>query len=229
MALHLLRFSRITGIAAITVGSQLISPAIPAAEGNVEWPAHGATSHSARYVALDQIDRQNVDALRIAWQWESVDEPLAEADPPVNVFSFQSTPIYVDGLLYTSTSASQVAALDPGTGETRWVYDPESYKAGRPLNWGYIHRGVAYWEDGADGRIFIGTGDGRLIALDAKTGKPCSDFGNNGMVDAIDGLSHKEFSIDSPPIICRDVVVIGSNMPDAAQETAISGGPTQGV
>lgn len=184
---------------------------------NVDWPSHGTTTHSNKYLPLDQINADNVDEIAVTWRWESVDEAIIKAKEGIRVTSFQSTPLYVDGLLYTSTSLCQVVAIDPATGETVWVYDPKSYEAGRPLNWGYINRGLTYWTNGVERRLFIGTGDGRLIAVDAKTGKPCAGFGVNGSVDAKEGLSHKEFSISSPPIVCRGVVVVGSNMPDAAR------------
>ena len=207
----------------IVVISGLLSTvvALPSADAqsteNVEWLSHGGTRDSTRYLSLDQIDKNSIHDLQVAWRWESVDEPKAEANKRFRVTSFQSTPIYVDDLLYTSTSMSQVAAIDPATGDAVWVYDPKSYEVGRPLNWGFINRGVSYWTDGTEARIFIGTGDGRLIALDAKTGQPCEGFGDGGEIRAIGDLSHREFSFNSPPVICRDVVVVGSNMPDAAR------------
>ena len=80
----------------------------------------------------------------------------------------------IDGVLYTSTSGSQAAAIDAETGETLWIYDPRSWASGRPPNNGFLHRGVAAWTDGSGGplRIFLATGDARLIALDAATGTP---------------------------------------------------------
>ena len=75
----------------------------------------------------------------------------------------------VDGVLYTSTSMSMAAAIDAATGKTIWVYDPKTYENGTPANIGFVHRGVSYWEDGEDKRIVYATGDGYLIALNAKT------------------------------------------------------------
>ena len=82
----------------------------------------------------------------------------------------------VEGVLYVSTSLSQVAALDAATGKTKWVYDPETWKNGTPSNNGFVHRGVSYWADGNDRRIVFGTGDGYLICLNAETGKPMSSI-----------------------------------------------------
>ena len=94
----------------------------------------------------------------------------------------------VDGVLYVSTSLSQVAAIDAATGKTRWVYDPETWKNGTPSNNGFVHRGVAYWADGDDRRILFGTGDGYLICLDAQTGKPIPTFGRDGRIDLTEGI-----------------------------------------
>ena len=124
----------------------------------------------------------------------------------------------VGGVLYVSTSLSQVAAIDAATGKTRWVYDPETWKNGTPSNNGFVHRGVAYWADGDDQRILFGTGDGYLICLNAQTGKPIPTFGQKGRIDLTQGLGRpvdrRLYGVSSPPIICRDVVVMGSKVHD---------------
>jgi quinoprotein glucose dehydrogenase len=124
----------------------------------------------------------------------------------------------VGGVLYTSTSLSQVAAIDAATGKTIWVHDPESYKAGRPTNLGFVHRGVAYWTDGREERIFIGTSDAHLVAIDAKTGKPVSGFGDNGKVNLAKAIplavNARNYAVTAPPVICRDVVIVGASISD---------------
>jgi quinoprotein glucose dehydrogenase len=126
--------------------------------------------------------------------------------------------MFQNGILYAATSISQVAAIDAVSGETLWVYDPESWRAGRPTNLGFIHRGVAYWSDGDDERIFIGTGDSRLIAIDAKTGLPIESWGDSGEIDLTKGLRRpvnpRHYAVSSPPIVCRGVVVVGSSIFD---------------
>jgi glucose dehydrogenase len=89
----------------------------------------------------------------------------------------------IGGVLYVSTSLSQVAAIDSATGQTQWIYDPGTWKNGTPSNNGFVHRGVAYWADGADKRILFGTSDGYLICLNAETGRPIATFGQEGRID----------------------------------------------
>jgi quinoprotein glucose dehydrogenase len=113
---------------------------------------------------------------------------VVKSHPELRTWVWEATPLMVDGVLYVSTSLSQVAALDAATGQTRWVYDPETWKNGTPSNNGFVHRGVAYWADRSDRRILFGTGDGYLICLDANSGKPIPTFGQQGRLDLTRGL-----------------------------------------
>src|SRR4029453_2260461 len=115
-------------------------------EGN--WIAYASGAHGRRYSPLSQVTRENVKTLQVAWRWASVDRTLQRSEPALRRTRQQDTPLLVNGVLYTVTGLGQVAALDPATGQTRWVYDPESYKVGRPNNGGFLQRGVAYWTDG---------------------------------------------------------------------------------
>ncbi len=138
----------------------------------------------------------------------------------------------VNGVLYVSTSLSQVAAIDAATGKTLWLYDPETWKKGTPSNNGFVHRGVAYWANGDDRRILFGTGDGYLICLNAKTGQPIPGFGQNGRIDLTQGLSRpvdrRLYGVSSPPIICRDVVVMGSKVHDVPVARVMPPGDVRG-
>ena len=98
-----------------------------------QWLSYGGDKGSTKYAPLDQITRNNFAELEIAWQWESIDaEVMALPNTRVRPSRFEATPLMVDGVLYTSTSFSQVAAIDAGTGETIWKYDSGSWRAGRP-------------------------------------------------------------------------------------------------
>ena len=175
-------------------------------------------------LALAQIDRDNFSRLEGRLDVASVEADVVTGESWSCAHgSWESTPLMVDGVLYVSTSLSQVAALDAATGKTKWVYDPETWKGGTPSNNGFVHRGVAYWADGNDRRILFGTGDGYLICLNAQTGKPVSTFGQQGRIDLTQGLGRavdrRHYGVSSPPIICRDVVVMGSKVHDVPVAT----------
>ena len=200
-------------------GCQAGNPRTSAPEvRDVEWRTYGGTYASARYSPLAQIDRDNVGRLRVAWRWRSPDHDVMARDSLVETFVNEATPVMVGGVLYVSTSLSQVAAIDAATGQTLWVHDPEVWRMSTPPNHGWVHRGVAHWTDGREERIFIGTGNAFLIALDARTGQPIPSFGNAGRIDLTEGLgrpvSRLLYSVTSPPVVVRDVVVVGASILD---------------
>src|SRR5437899_7757400 len=148
-----------------------------------EWRFYGGDPGGTRSSPLKQINRQNVKNLKRAWTYHmgEVDRGGNETDRH-HIAPFESTPIVIDGVLYFSTPSNRVIALDAESGREIWQFDPQ---AGRARSRQFFqHRGVAYWQSkkGDDRRILYGTFDGWLIALDAKTGKPCKDFGGNGEV-----------------------------------------------
>jgi quinoprotein glucose dehydrogenase len=134
------------------------------------WPSYGADQANSNYAPLDQITPDNVKDLHITWRWRSVENAIIEDHHHLWTMVNEAIPLMIDGRLYTSTLLSQVAAIDARTGQTLWVYHPETYWHASPPNSGFVHRGVAYWADGDEKRIFIGTGGAHLIALDANTG-----------------------------------------------------------
>jgi hypothetical protein len=163
----------------------LLAASAPAQRGTPkgEWPFYGGDSGSTKYSPLDQINRNNVTQLKIAWSWDSPDLKKLAAAPNTRIYTQEGTPIAIGGVLYISTALGHVVAINAQSGQTIWDYDSQSFKAGRPTNNGFLHRGVAYWTDSRQERIFIGTSDAYLVALDAKTGKPIPDFGENGRVN----------------------------------------------
>ena len=172
-------------VTAGVVGCVLTARAAPPVPARGEWPTYGGTHANARYSSLAQITRDNAHYLRIAWRWVSPDRELMASQPGIQTWANEATPLMVGGVLYVSTSASQVAAIDARTGRTLWVHDPKIWVHGTPANFGYVHRGVAYWADGRDPRVFIGTGNGYLLSLDARTGMPIASFGQDGRVDLV--------------------------------------------
>src|SRR5437867_4901436 len=197
-----------------------------------EWLSYGGDKAGSKYSPLAQIGRDNFNRLRVAWTWRSADEEIAKANPQLKTWAWEATPLMVGGVLYVSTSLSQVAAIDAATGKTLWVYDPETWKNGTPSNNGFVHRGVAYWADGKDKRILFGTGDGYLICLNATTGKPISTFGDEGRIDLTRGLGRSVdrhlYGVSSPPIICRNVIVMGSKVNDIPLAAEMPPGDVRG-
>ncbi len=196
-----------------------------------EWRFYGGDNGSTKYAPLNQINEKNVKDLKVAWSWDSPDLPLQQQNRMLASLGFAPTPVMANGVLYTSTSLSQVAAIDPATGKTIWVYDPKSYQAGRPTNLGFVHRGIAYWTDGKEERLFIGTADAYLIAVDAKTGQPVTTFGENGKVNLAKAVplavNARNYAVTHPPLICRDVVIVGASINDVPQSKEAPRGDIQ--
>ena len=209
------------------VGGQLPGLSLPgasteslAALARGEWPTYAGTYSSAKYSPLDQITPGNVGDLGVAWRWTSPDHAVRAANARIDPSWFhEGTPIMLNDVLYTSTSLSQVAAIDAATGRTKWVFDPGAWKLGMPTNNGWLHRGVAYWRDGEDERVIMLTVHASMIALDARTGRPVGTFGDKGAVDLVAGLRRPPnprwiYGNTSPPVIVRDVIVVGSSILD---------------
>src|SRR5260370_10461288 len=184
-----------------------------------EWRFYGGDPGGTRSSPLKQINRQNVKNLKRAWTYHmgELDRGGNETDRH-RIAPFESTPIVVDGVLYFSTPSNRVIALDAETGQEIWQFDPQAGHHG-PRKF-FQHRGVAYWQSktGGESRILYGTFDGRLIALDAKTGKPCREFGRDGAVDLRAGVADAypgtEYSVTSPPAIYQDLVITGAAVPE---------------
>lgn len=183
-----------------------------------EWRSHGRDNTSSRYSSLDQIHAGNVRDVSVAWRWQSPENAVLKQRPNLKTRMYQAEPLMIGGVLYVSTSLSQVAAIDAQTGKTIWVHDPKSYESGSPIFVGFVHRGVAFWSDHRSSRILLATADARLIALDAGSGQPITSFGRQGTVDLTQGLRRAIdkgiYAVTSPPIVVGDVVVVGSYVAD---------------
>ena len=173
---------------------------IQAAAGK-DWPIYGGVAESTRYSSLNQINRENVTNLKVAWTFDSGDAyPGSE---------MQCNPLVVDGVLYATTPKVNVIALNAATGSLLWRFDPHQ---GRKVLAKMRNRGVTYWSDGKQSRIFVAVRQ-FLYSLDAKTGKPVAGFGVAGRIDLRDNLrpgAKEMVSISTPGIIYKDLLIVGS-------------------
>ena len=195
--------------------SALRAQPVPAAG---EWHAYGRDAGGMRHSPLEQITPDNVGALAVAWTCQTREREALPTDADVAAKSaFEATPIVVDGVLYLATPTNRVVALDARTGAEKWVFDP---KVDLRLKYSEVTcRGVATWApaDGKGRRVFVATIDGRLVALDADTGRPCGDFGKAGQVDLKQGVDHVvagHYQATSPPAVLGDLVIVGSSVAD---------------
>ena len=184
------------------------------------WPFVGSDQAHTKYSIAEEITVANVNELEIVWEWEPNETPLE--DYGTRPGPFQSTPVMINGILYLSTMYTRVVALDAETGAELWAFDPRAYEGG-PVGagpTGFKHRGVAYWTDGDDARVFLNSRD-RLYAINAETGEPDADFGEGGSVLLTEGhgreVSRFEFDQTSPPVVFEDLVIVGSRVPDGVQ------------
>ncbi len=188
-----------------------------------EWRYYAADAAGTKYSSLDQINKDNVKDLRIAWRWKS-DNLGPRPDPYL-----QSTPIMAGGVLYaTAGTRRDVVAIDAATGETLWVYrfDEGTRGVGTPRS--ATGRGVAYWTNGKEERIIHVTLGYRMVALDAKTGRPVPNFGQNGMVDLYEGLPRPVpedgfIGWNSPAMVVGNVVVVGAAFSTKTIQTPLPG------
>jgi quinoprotein glucose dehydrogenase len=182
------------------------------------WPSVAGGPGGTRYTPLDEIHRDNVSRLEIAWEYHTGD--LVDEETSWRNHSFQSTPILVGDALFFCTPRSRVISVDARSGAERWVHDPQIDLSIPRYNLNC--RGVASWIDPAAEaaaacrrRIFAAAADARLLALDAETGHPCAGFGEGGEVDFSRGVgarSPEEHGAASPPTVVGNVVIVGSSV-----------------
>lgn len=206
-----------------TISSLLLLSVLSSSPQAADWPSYGADASSSKYTELDQINAANVASLQISWSWNSPDNPTVLENQAKQNFTttpgaYKVTPIAIDGVLYVSTSYGRVAAINGQSGEQLWVFDTKAWETGRPTNLGYNHRGVSYWSDGQKSRILMPTNDAYLWSIDAKTGLPDADFGEQGRVDLTLGLGReidrKAYTQISAPLVIGDIVIVGSSISD---------------
>jgi quinoprotein glucose dehydrogenase len=184
--------------AAITLGLGLCATGAWTAYAQQDWPAYGGHD-GTHYSTLSQINRDNVKSLVVAWKYDTGEKGGIEANP-----------IVVGKILYATTPGRSVVALDAATGKLLWKF--QSDLEGRVLT-----RGVSYWSDGHQSRIFAGARN-YLYALDAATGKVITSFGEQGRIDLRKGLRepYQEQSVEltTPGSIYKDLIIVGGASPE---------------
>ena len=209
-------------------------PLVGIAQGT-GWSYYGQDAGGRRYTALQQINAGNVSRLKLAWTYRTGELATYAGTNALEKACFETTPILIGRSLYFSTASDRVISVEAATGQQHWVYDPKV-----DLNGDYSEfssRGVAAWpakrtsegtsdtrsgsavvgpdrNAGRDSlRLFIGTIDGRLIALDAHTGHPLTAFGDNGTINLRAGVG-KDIQETSPPAVIGELVIVGSAFGD---------------
>jgi quinoprotein glucose dehydrogenase len=196
------------------------SGALAQAPAVSDWGYYGGDAFGRRFSSLDQINRSNVTHLTVAWTYRTGE--LGAGFARAGKLTFEATPVLAFGMLYVETGTNIVIALDPETGSPRWRFDPQVDRGGHYAE--ASSRGVSVWESGEPGRggacrrrVFTGTLDARLLALDAETGKPCMGFGAAGEIDLTRGIRIRDpgaYLVTSPPAIYRNIVIVGSAIAD---------------
>ncbi|MDF7651559.1 membrane-bound PQQ-dependent dehydrogenase, glucose/quinate/shikimate family [Erwiniaceae bacterium L1_54_3] len=190
-----------------------------------DWTAYGGTTDGQRFSALNQITKDNVQNLEVAWTYHTGD---LRQDADASEYTFEATPLKANGMLYFCTPHNEVHALDPETGAVKWKYTPNKDRS--YLQQHQTCRGVSYYEqspvaaqDSAAApaicrkRIFNATTDAQLIALDADTGKPCADFGTNGVVDLHANMGEVRphaLMQTAAPLVAGKLVIVGGSVMD---------------
>jgi quinoprotein glucose dehydrogenase len=217
--------------AALTAG--LAVPIDPAGIPGADWPVYGGNNSATRYSSLAEITPDNVAGLQPVWTYHTGDLPENQPDPEAlkDKYSPETTPIKIGDMLYLCSARNIILAVHAGSGKEAWRYDPQ-ISAGH-IPYGATCRGVSYYSsaDAAPGqpcanRIIEGTMDARLLAVDAATGKLCQDFGQGGMVDLLQGIGRTVpgwYGNNAPPMIVRNVIVMGAQVQDGMDEDAPSG------
>src|SRR6266576_3259792 len=197
-------------------------PSVTAKPG--EWRYLNSDPGATRYAPLDQINKDNFKDLKIAWRWKPGIPPAASSlggtaqsngDPTLAIYRSEATPIMVGGILYESAGGQRVvAAIDAATGKQLWLWNGMNENGrDRKAPRRNAGRGVAYWTDGNEARIFVVTTGFYLVALDAETGVPVKRFGVDGAVDLMAEL-HVDFDHvtrignSSPPTVYKDIVIV---------------------
>ena len=180
-----------------------------------EWRFYGNDPGGTRYSPLDQIDRNNVGRLEVAWEYDTPDFADGLSGTPTRS-AFEATPLMIGGVLYVPTPMDRLLALDAATGELEWEFNPGLDKTRRFSL--FINRGIGYWRQGRTERLVLGTQTGHVYSIDRTTGKLDPAFGVEGILDTTDdvleGGVEGHYSITSPISQCKGTLIVGGRVSD---------------
>src|ERR1700686_2562322 len=204
-------FPRALRCAAITCLASGLPVVAQTGAKNGEWRSSGGDTANTRYSPLDQVNGSNFNKLQLAWHFNTANlGPRPE-------YNLEGTPLMANGILYaTAGTRRAVVALDAATGEELWVHSENEGPRGRNAPRQLSGRGLSYWTDGTEERVFYVTPGYRLVALNAKTGARIAAFGKDGMVDLkqdddqIMDLVKGEIGLYAAPVIAKDIIVVGA-------------------
>ncbi len=211
--------------------ADVVEPQAAATSGN-DWTAYGRNTMGDRFVQFDQINKKNVQDLKVAWTFRT-------GDMAINGAEYQGTPLKVDDTLYLCTPFSKIFALDAVSGKQKWIFDPKAVETAGNKGWKRC-RGLGYFDEAQASvaapasdapavavgspaaascrkRIITTTIDARLLAVDATTGEACQDFGDHGAVDLLVGLGPNapgDYFPTSAPLVAGDVIIVGGKLND---------------
>ena len=190
---------------ALASAAACASSARASENASINWGHYGGSPGATRYSPLDQIDRSNVGELKVAWTHSTGDSRQRPAT------KIECTPIVVDGRMYITTAQLQVRALDAVSGKMLWNFDP--YEGMTMRRSKGVNRGVCYWADGDDRRIFMSALK-NMFCLNADTGKLVSEFADGGVLDMKTGLDRDmgddvQYYYATPPVIFEDMLLLG--------------------
>lgn len=181
--------------------------------GQTEWTYWGSSHYFQRYSPAAQINSDNVSDLEIVWRRPAVDESITSAYPRLRISgNLRATPIFINGVLYSSNGVGLVEAFDPANGETLWVQELDESTLAEVE--GQSSRGVEYWSDGSDEILFV-IRKGNLLALNPNNGETISSFGDDGRINLVPESSNNFSYVSGGPIVVNDVIVIAGTIDGA--------------
>lgn len=208
------RFSLcVAGLAAIlalpglSISAQAPAQNPGASSADVDWPAYNGGVNGDHYSTLDEINRENVAHLKVAWEFDTREKG-----------DIQTNPLVIRRVLYACTPSDKVIALDAATGRLLWKFDSSVDSHDRTIGGAsQPSRGLAYWTDGHEARIFAGILN-YLYALDAATGRPIATFGDDGRIDLRRGLrepyERQSIALTTPGLVYKDLIIVGGRNPE---------------